>query len=367
MKILILDNYYRGFLSAFYSKYPEIHLQNFESHRHSLMLYRFGTSDTYSNSLIPLGHEAQEIVTNDDYLQLKWGREHGVFSWKLPYRLNQLTNRFLGIDVRYRILTEQIKAIRPDILFVQEQNILLDKYLLDIKPYCGYLVAQVGSQPPKHRSYRHYDLVLTSFPHFVERFNQQGIRTRYFRLGFDNRVLNELSPDVSDSYEFTFVGAFFKVHKNRYQILNELSKVTAIDIFGYSSALPNNSAIAARHRGEAWGLDMYRVLAKSRLTLNNHEKVAGRFANNMRLYEATGVGTCLLTDAKENLAELFEPDVEVVTYSNLSELVEKARYLLDHEDVRAAVAQAGQKRTLKDHTWKKRMEELTSIFSEELR
>jgi spore maturation protein CgeB len=367
MKILILDNYYRGFLKTFYKNNPNINLKNFESHRRSIMVYRFGTSDTYSNALNPLGHEAQEIITNDDDLQLKWGREHGVFSWKLPHRLNQLTNRFLGIDVRYRIITEQVKSIRPDILYVQEQNILSDKFLLSIKPYCRYLVGQVGSQPPERRRYRPYDLLLTSFPHYLERFNQQGIRTRYFRLGFDNRVLDDLTPHVTDPYDFTFVGALFKVHKTRYQLLNELSKIISIDIFGHSSALPINSAIAARHRGEAWGLDMYRILAKSRLTLNNHEKVAGRFANNMRLYEATGVGTCLLTDAKENLSELFEPDVEVVTYSNLSELTEKARYLLDHEHVRAAIAQAGQKRTLKDHTWKKRMEELTCIFSEELK
>ena len=48
----------------------------------------------------------------------------------------------------------------------------------------------------------------------------------------------------------------------------------------------------------------------------------------MRLYEATGVGSLLVTDAKQNLAELFEPESEVVTYRDADELVERVRHYL---------------------------------------
>ena len=61
---------------------------------------------------------------------------------------------------------------------------------------------------------------------------------------------------------------------------------------------------------------MYRVLARSKIALNRHIDVAEDHANNMRLYEATGVGTFLITDAKRNLSELFEPGEEVVTYAD---------------------------------------------------
>ena len=44
----------------------------------------------------------------------------------------------------------------------------------------------------------------------------------------------------------------------------------------------------------------------------------------MRLFEATGSGACLVTDWKENLGELFEPDVEVVTYRSVAECVKKS-------------------------------------------
>jgi hypothetical protein len=48
------------------------------------------------------------------------------------------------------------------------------------------------------------------------------------------------------------------------------------------------------------------------VALNRHIAAAEGHANNMRLYEATGVGTCLLTDRGSNLGELFEVGREVI-------------------------------------------------------
>ena len=103
------------------------------------------------------------------------------------------------------------------------------------------------------------------------------------------------------------------------------------------------------------------------MTLNRHIDVAEDNANNMRLYEATGVGSLLLTDAKENLGELFEVGSEVIAYADEDELVEAAEHYLSHEDERAAIAAAGQRRTLRDHTYAVRMAELTKILDAYLR
>ena len=74
----------------------------------------------------------------------------------------------------------------------------------------------------------------------------------------------------------------------------------------------------------------------------------------MRLFEATGVGTCLLTDWKQNLSEIFAPDLEVTTYKTAEECVDKVKWLLDHPKERKAIAEAGQARTLKEHTFEQR-------------
>jgi len=94
---------------------------------------------------------------------------------------------------------------------------------------------------------------------------------------------------------------------------------------------------------------MYHVLNCSRITLNHHGDVLP-YANNMRLFEATGVGTLLLTDWKENLGEMFDPGKEVVAYRTPEECAELIRYYLAHDDERQAIARAGQGRTLREHT-----------------
>jgi len=81
-----------------------------------------------------------------------------------------------------------------------------------------------------------------------------------------------------------------------------------------------------RHQGDSLGLEMYRKLAErklaeSKITLNCHEEIAGNYASNMRLYKATGMGACLITDWKENLPNIFEPDLEIVIYRSLDKLV----------------------------------------------
>jgi len=138
--------------------------------------------------------------------------------------------------------------------------------------------------------------------------------------------------------------------------------------YGYGAdGLDRNSPIRPRHQGEAWSLGMYTALARSRITVNVHIDAAENNANNMRLYEATGCGALLVTDEKANLAELFEPEREVVTYRSPQEAVEKIRYYMDHPQEASAIALAGQARTLREHTYRHRMDELVDILTPYLR
>jgi spore maturation protein CgeB len=107
---------------------------------------------------------------------------------------------------------------------------------------------------------------------------------------------------------------------------------------------------------------MFQVLHDSKITLNTHADTSTRYASNMRLFETTGVGTCLLTDWKENLFELFEPDREVVAYCSAEDCVEKVRWLLNHPKEREAIAKAGQSRTLEAHTFSHRALQLDELL-----
>ena len=91
--------------------------------------------------------------------------------------------------------------------------------------------------------------------------------------------------------------------------------------------------------------------------------MAGREAGNMRLFEATGVGAFLLTDFKDNLHTLFEPDREVAVWRSVDDcLASIARYLAD-DAAREEIARAGQARTMATHTYRQRTQEIMGIVA----
>jgi hypothetical protein len=352
MRILIVDTCYPAFLATHYARQPELRERSYDEQWCALMDTCFGTFDAYSHHLAPLGHEAHEFVANCEPLQRAWAEERGIAG-----------------DLS-EVLLAQARSFEPDVVYVQDLHYPSDVVLDGLRRHARLVVGQIASPPPGAARLRSFDFLLSSFPHFVERFRGLGIDSEYLRIGFDPRVAERLAHegDRRARYDVAFVGALNRTqHRQANGLLARAARRIPIDFWGYGlRGWPPWSPVRRRHHGEAWGVEMYRVLRDSQVALNRHIGLAGRYANNMRLYEATGVGTLLLTDAKSNLTELFEPGLEVVTYASADELVERARHFLAHEPERQAIASAGQARTLREHGYDRRMIELANLLEARL-
>jgi spore maturation protein CgeB len=77
-----------------------------------------------------------------------------------------------------------------------------------------------------------------------------------------------------------------------------------------------------------------------------------------RTFEVPGCGGFLLTEEVENLEEYYQPGVEIAIYRDQNDLRNKVKYYLDHEIERAAIAMAGYERTIRDHTYQRRFENI---------
>jgi len=115
-----------------------------------------------------------------------------------------------------------------------------------------------------------------------------------------------------------------------------------------------------------YGIEFVSVLRRSKITLNVHGNLPDGHAGNMRLFEATGCGACLVTEDLPGLQALFAPDSEVVTYTTAAECAERVRFLLEHDSARAANAAAGQARAFCDHMWRVRAQQFEAIISSSL-
>jgi spore maturation protein CgeB len=354
VRFLIVDTYYPAFLAAHYGRNPGLAARPYGEQWRSLMDAFFGTADAYSHNLRLLGHEAHEVVANCEPLQRAWAAEHGL----LPPAGG-------GARPLEQIVLAQARELEADVVYVQDLHHLSRAALVSLGRE-HRLVGQIASAAPPARRLRLYDLVLTSFPHYVERFRRVGVRAELLRIGFDERVLARLEAEGAPraDHDAVFVGALNRRrHRRGNTVLEQAARRAPLEFWGYGTrGWGRSSPVRTRHRGEAWGLDMYRVLRHARIAVNRHIREAEGFANNMRLYEATGVGTLLLTDDGANLPELFEQGREVVTYSGAGELAEAIEHYLAEDGERRAIAAAGQARTLRDHTYGRRMQELVAIL-----
>jgi spore maturation protein CgeB len=111
-----------------------------------------------------------------------------------------------------------------------------------------------------------------------------------------------------------------------------------------------------------FGIDYYKLLRRSNIVFNLHSEAARNTVDNMKMFETTGVGACLITDTGSNMKDLFEEDKEVVTYLSVDEAIEKVKYLMDNENERKKIAEAGQSRTLREHNVRARCEIMHEII-----
>jgi len=369
MKVVILDTYYPRFLKSLYAEHAGLRNVPSQEQTQALLKAAFGTSDFYSRHLKSLGVDAQDLVVNCVPLQKAWATENDVsfsaWALRLPhrtFRLPVIGARLAALPGLMEVAIAQIRALKPDVLYCQDLSFFPGEVLKELKSHVRLIVGQIACPLPPESFLKGYDLILTSFPHFVPRLQALGVASEYFRIGFDTRVL-ELLGSVKKDIGASFVGGISRHHGKAVPLLEYLAAHTPIEFFGYGAeTLPRSSHIRKRHHGEVWGMDMYRALARSKVTLNRHINVAENNANNMRLYEATGVGSLLITDRKDNLGDLFEVGKEVVAYSDPEEAAELIRYYLDHPEEAATIARAGQARTLREHTYRHRMEELVPIL-----
>jgi len=79
---------------------------------------------------------------------------------------------------------------------------------------------------------------------------------------------------------------------------------------------------------------------------------------HLREFEAPMCGACYVTNYSEELAEFFEPDLEVVMWRNEHELVEKVKFYLTHPAQAQGIRDAGLRRALDCHTYERRFTDL---------
>jgi hypothetical protein len=372
-RFLIVNTDYPGFLDALYAAHPGLEHESSARQLEIRNASLFGVSDFYPRNLAALGHAASEVSINNRPLQGAWAREHGLAIPSVEAARLVMRRGILPWIVRDQsawmehVLAAQIEEFRPDAIVTHSLCDLRPAFWSRMRSHYRLLVGQIASPLSSDIDLAGFDLMLSSLPNFVDRFREAGLRAELFRLAFDPLVLERLKgqeqrDNPEPPIDVSFVGSLSPHHGGRLEWLEHVCREMPVQVWGQGvDSLPEGSTIRRAYRGPAWGIDMFRILGRSRISLNHHIEISGPYANNMRLYETTGVGTLLLTDWKQNLSEMFEPGAEVAVYRTPEECVATIGYYLNAEGERMRTALAGQQRTLRDHTYRQRMAQLVEL------
>lgn len=240
-----------------------------------------------------------------------------------------------------------------------------------------------------HWKFDNYSRYWAPLYHWVTTTDPLSIE-KYHRIGYKN-ILNTpqgcnhfvYKPlNLPKIYEVSFVG---RPHGNRKQVIERIRKAD-IDVRCWGEGWPT---------GHIPQEDMLKVFSQSKINLNltkssgivwkeiasiflkksydnslrishpkywvnNFKSFLGTFREQLkgRTFEIPGCGGFMLTGWADNLDKYYEIGKEIVVFRNTKDLIKKINYYLEHDEERERITKAGYERTLKDHTYEKRFNEI---------
>jgi len=397
-RIVRVTSLYDASLKQYYAMFPDYKHRSYGDQYNHLINESCDSAALISRNMKALGVDAIDIFTNAEWLQNQWRIENSC----------EKSGK--------ELILEQIKKLSPTVLWLDDPQLIDSRWISVVRDniptlriVTGEICAPYDSEDLKNL--RMLDFLVTCTPCLRNEFESNGIKTYLVYHAFERSILARLGEQnkypVND---LLFTGSLYTgggFHNSRIQYLERfLDADIPVKIYGsiestrkifskktafYGINLLRKSGfeklldhIPPLKRYEAYGdtpvrfysrklkasvlppvfgIEQFKLLSKAKICFNIHGEVARACAGNLRLFEATGVGACLVTDWKENLGELFEIDKEVVAYKSKEECTEKIKWLLQNPSEVTRIGQAGKARTLKDHTTQNRANQINEILT----
>jgi spore maturation protein CgeB len=384
MKLLKLASLYPSYIERWRKALPpDARSLTYQQLLELLMEDCFAWADFWSLAFRIKGWECRDVLIGVHELDQAWIRENGTQNTQLS---------------SFEVAVQQVKAFEPQLIFIDDFALLTPEQIdrLRVEAPQAKLISWCGAPYAQHlESLRRVDGVLSNIPRVIESLQADGhtaahVHHAFSSVAFERVKKWSIARGPAPVIPFSFFGQIVRgrnQHGRRERLIKRLVKESPLEIHcsmaeisllksmfkhGIKTVLhpfthllgvnqdkpvfPIDFELRPRLRLPAYGREFLDALGRSQLTLNSHIDLSRDFASNMRLFEATGMGACVLTENQSNLKELFEPDLEVVTYDSDEECLEKALYLIRHPTECSKIGIAAQRRVMREHQFENRLD-----------
>ncbi len=324
--------------------------------------------------------EVKSFIANDYFSQHLWCKENEI-------KIRSKKNWY------FEIIFSQIEKFKPNILFLSSEALLNASEIKFLKKRFSFLkkiILWVGvlNSTKNLDLINNVDTIFTSSKDIYIKLKPYK-DVQQINFAFDRNILNHLDNEKKN--EIIFLGNIFlerslhglrcstlkyltKNHKikiysnlNSYSLKNyiknfiyklfQLSDYKDFKIFKEINFYSNiNSLKKINYADNLYGLKQFKKLNQYSMVLNIHANNI-YYSSNVRLFEATGVGSCLFTENSKNITDLFDVNDEIITFNDKEDLNDKINYFKNHPKDVKKIGLNAQKKIIKNHTFEKRIEE----------
>ncbi|EOW9530185.1 DUF3880 domain-containing protein [Bacillus cytotoxicus] len=225
----------------------------------------------------------------------------------------------------------------------------------------------------------HYDYIFTQDLNCIKFYRSRGCKNVFhLPLAADHNLYKPDFKDKSNHYEISFIGTAFE---NRIEFVDSISEYLVcknLKIVGFGwEKLKSYKILKDKIKLLPLGKyeDALQYYLSTKININLHRSPYDKDMNsnsaniaaysvNNRTFEINSSGSFQLTDIRPDIAKHYIPSVEIETFCNPQEFIEKTEYYLENVKERKQIAKNGLIRTLNHHTYDKRVIQLLNYINE---
>ena len=336
------------------------------------------TSKMRMNALLRNDVDVKGFCLRTAMDKLSWLQRRWITSFETGEAIRELNSNIIQFSV----------TNTPDYIWFDKPEFIEPETLSELKKRGAFLIYYTPDPyfSLSWKQTRHmnaclplFDLLITSKSYELREYQNIGPDTLYLPLGFCDEVHRPMKVKSSEKFSFGFVGGWEPRRQSALSLLMErnsdlkiwgyawdhlvdnrwtirryfrLRRLAGRDSWSIQTRSPLRNAICG---GEIYSTNYARILSEAKISIGFLRNICPD-QHTTRTFEIPACGSMLLADRTKEHLDLFEDGKEASFFSSDEEMVEKALFYANNDNLRMKIAERGLKRVHKSgYSYRNRM------------
>lgn len=263
----------------------------------------------------------------------------------------------VGAKLMSRMLREAIYLYQPEFLFYfHSRDLISHSVWKEVSDELAtktiiYLADDFWKHELTRPVWSLFNVIVTLDKYGRDKRIKQGFsRVFLSQWGINPFIYRDLG--LERVYDVSFVG---QAYGHRPRIINMLRQA-GIKVHTFGRGWPGQKRV--------YQSDFIKIYNQSKIVFNISYSSYGNLTVNARDFEAPACGSLLFTHDIPDIRDYFVPGKEIIVYQDFNDAIKKLKYYLAHKEERKAIAKSGYERTLNNHTYEKRFNEIFAFANQ---